>query len=398
MKSIHADVDVVVIGGGIAGLATAFYLLDAGRKVLLIEQKKIGQEASWAGGGILSPLKPWRHSDWHNALTSHSLECLKIMSAKMNAVGFSYEHNQSGLLYVNDTVDTQLHDWVSSREDASILGSQEAQLLCESSNLSPEWVSNISSAVWMPGVGNIRNPRFLEALKQYLLQHPDFSLHEDTKASLVFGRSGQVANENQVFGVELLMPSSQAIFMPARTVVVTAGAWSTQLLPSRAQLEIKPIRGQMLLFKPQSSIKTIIMDGERYIIPRADGSVLVGSTVENVGFDKNTTTTAKRALHQFAAKLIPELETLEPVQHWCGLRPVVEGFEGVPLLGQIPGLAGLWINSGHYRNGIVHAAGSAQMLVDGITGREPVLPMTLSESQVKPILQDPAFSVDIEEI
>jgi glycine oxidase len=154
----------------------------------------------------------------------------------------------------------------------------------------------------------------------------------------------------------------------------------------------------MLLFKPESKLSMMIMQGDHYMIPRADGLVLVGSTIEDVGFEKGTTTVAENKLHQFAATILPELQGVRPIRHWSGLRPAVAGMEGIPLIGGITQASGLWLNSGHYRNGIVHASGAAKLIVDAIQGRESALQLTLEGQQGFVIPQAPVYLIDNEVI
>lgn len=376
MEKLVTASDVIVVGGGIAGLTTAYYLLEAGKSVCLVDENKVGQGASWAGGGILSPLKPWKYSQWHESLTSYSLECLEGLTEKLSAVKCFFERNQTGLFYAGDEVDDRMQQWLETHSnEAELLKGSRLQRQLSEWSLGKNWAASVSSGVWMPDVGNIRNPRFLQALKAYLLQHPDFWLKEDAKAQLIFGSPKETSSE-AVLGIELRFkhPSFGKEFIPASEVVVTAGAWSTSLFDTGPQ--VKPIRGEMLLFRPKTRLPVMVMDGEHYLIPRADGLILAGSTTDDVGFDGGTTLEAKQLLQAFASKIIPEINELEPLRHWSGLRPVVVGTEGQPYIGAVKGVSGVWVNTGHFRNGIVHGAGAAKILVDTMVGNSPQLPLS----------------------
>jgi len=157
----------------------------------------------------------------------------------------------------------------------------------------------------------------------------------------------------------------------AATVVVAAGAWSG-VLPGMETLSerVFPVRGQMLLFKlAPESLPTIVLKNGAYLIPRQDGHVLAGSTLEWSGFDKATTDQAKRELLAFTADILPALSELVLVQHWSGLRPGSP--DNIPAIAQFPGYENLFLNSGHFRYGVTMAPGSAMLLADLIEGKEP---------------------------
>src|SRR5690606_215400 len=112
----------------------------------------------------------------------------------------------------------------------------------------------------------------------------------------------------------------------------------------------------------------------RYVIPRADGRVLAGSTLEEAGFDKTTDAAARESLWHSATSIIPALADCEVEHHWAGLRPGSP--DGVPFIGQVPGMPGIYVNAGHYRNGLVLAPASTRLLVDEMLGRSPIIDPT----------------------
>jgi len=161
--------------------------------------------------------------------------------------------------------------------------------------------------------------------------------------------------------------------MRADQVVVAAGAWSAQLLATLGlEIPVKPMKGQMILFKcAEDFLPSMVLAKGRYAIPRRDGHVLVGSTLEHAGYDKTPTEEALASLKASAIELLPELAGAEVVGHWAGLRPGSP--EGVPYIGRVPGHEGLWLNCGHYRNGLVLAPASCQLFADLLTGAEPII-------------------------
>ena len=132
--------------------------------------------------------------------------------------------------------------------------------------------------------------------------------------------------------------------------------------------QISPVKGQMLLYaaKPDT-LSNIVLDGDHYLIPRLDGHILAGSTVEENTFDKATTPEAQRQISDFALKLLPALKSYPLVKQWAGIRPGTPN--GIPYIDRHPELSNLSINAGHFRNGLAMAPASAQLLADLILGR-----------------------------
>ncbi|MCX8018513.1 MAG: FAD-dependent oxidoreductase, partial [Rhodocyclaceae bacterium] len=136
--------------------------------------------------------------------------------------------------------------------------------------------------------------------------------------------------------------------------------------------DIRPVRGQMLLFHAKlDQIRRIVLYRGRYVIPRRDGRVLFGSTLEQAGFDKQTTAEAKESLYQDAVALFPVLRRAPIEDHWSGLRPGSPS--GIPYIGAYPGIDGLYFNAGHFRNGLTLGPASARLMADLVLGRPPLL-------------------------
>jgi glycine oxidase len=167
----------------------------------------------------------------------------------------------------------------------------------------------------------------------------------------------------------------------AERIVICAGAWSGQLLNHLSiKLPVIPVRGQMILFRARPRlISRIVLSNDRYIIPRKDGRILFGSTLEHTGFDKRTTDQARNELHQVAVSMFPTLRDCPIENHWAGLRPGSPN--GIPFIGSHPEIKGLYFNTGHFRNGVALAPSSAHLLADIILRRPPILspaPFSLS--------------------
>lgn len=349
---------VLVVGGGVIGLLSAYQLADAGLEVQVLDQRDVGREASWAGGGIVSPLYPWRYSPAVTALAHWSQDFYPQLGARLLAEsGIDPEVHVTGLYWLDLEDEDEALAW-AKREGRPLTAVDIQSVYRAVPPLGP----GFSHAVYMPGVANVRNPRLLKSLREALQRMPNVTLLENAKAT------GFVREAERVVGV-----STESGELRADRVVVAAGAWSGGLLASLGlQLPVKPMKGEMILFKcAEDFLPRMVLAKGRYAIPRRDGHILVGSTLEDVGFDKTPTQEALDSLRASAIELLPALADAEVVKHWAGLRPGSP--EGIPYIGPVPGFEGLWLNCGHFRNGLVLAPASCQLLADLLLGREPII-------------------------
>jgi glycine oxidase len=346
-----------IVGGGIIGLLCARELRAAGESVVVIDRQTVGHESSWAGGGILSPLYPWRYPDAVTALASWSQEYYPGLARDLAyRTGMDVEWTPSGMLYFGSTEEDQAVNWARTHDgDLQVVDAVTAR------QMAPGTAAGLGGALWMPRVAQVRNPRLLAALYADLRQS-GVEFQENVAIQGFTAQHGRLTSIQTNRGE-----------IKTHRCLVAAGAWSGDMLAStELRLPIYPVKGQMLLLSAQSlQLKTMILKDNRYIIPRRDGRVLVGSTLESSGYDKSTTETARTDLMQAAAEMIPALAEC-PVEHqWAGLRPGTQ--DGVPYIGEHPGMAGLFVCAGHFRNGLVLAPASARLAADLMLGRSPLL-------------------------
>lgn len=349
--------DCVIVGAGLIGMLTAQELVAAGVRVLMLERGHPGRESSWAGGGILSPLYPWRYPDPVNELARWSQSRYREMCQRLEArSGIDPQWTLSGLL-VADIDDRDLAEAWASRFAVrlDLLDGTEALALEPRLGLAP------ASVAWLPDVAQVRNPRLANSLKATL------------------EKSGvEIRSQSPVHGWQIEADRVKAVRTPDGEVgadyfVVASGAWTAGLLePTGLRLPIEPVRGQMILFRgPPGLVSCITLYKGHYVIPRRDGRVLVGSTLEYAGFDKQTTQQGLQVLQQSAFELIPELASQAIEQHWAGLRP--SSPDGTPIIGRHPEIANLFVNAGHFRNGVVLGPATARLLADQLLERAPDL-------------------------
>lgn len=349
--------DVLIIGGGIIGLITARELSMAGASVTLIERGKTGQESSWAGGGILSPLYPWRYGEAVTALASWSQDRYPQLAQELEeSTGLSPELTRNGLLILDTEEQNQACAW-ARRHSISLERIDSARI----KELEPELAVSSHEALWMPGIAQVRNPRLTQALRM------------DIKRRGVTVRSATPVvslscNSGRIQGVVTTTGS-----VDAEKVILCAGAWSGDLLSACPRAtEIRPVKGQMILFQaPPGLLKRITLFRDRYTIPRREGRILMGSTLEETGFDKGTTAEVQQELRSIAIERFPSLATCPIEHHWAGLRPFSPS--GIPYIGPHPEIEGLFINSGHFRNGVVLAPASCRLMADMLLDRPCIL-------------------------
>ncbi len=365
---IYNTPDCLIVGGGLIGMMTARELAQAGMRVAVLERGETGREASWAGGGILSPLYPWRYPEPVTDLAIWGQARYEALTGALREEsGVDPEWTRSGLLMLD------CDDTAAARAWADEYGYDMALVEAEAlSGIEPRLAPQTRPGLWMPAVAQVRNPRLVRALRGSL---------DALGVSVLTGTevTGLSQSGDRITGVQTTAGELQA-----GKVVIASGAWSADLLNGTGlALPVVPVRGQMLLFRaPVEMVRRIVLSRDRYVIPRRDGHVLLGSTLERTGFDKSTTEAARQELQEEALRLIPALADCPIERHWAGLRPGSP--EGIPYIGPHPRLRGLYLNTGHFRNGVVLGAASARLAADWILER----PLSLEAAAYLPQLAE----------
>jgi glycine oxidase len=362
--------DCIVIGGGLIGMFTARALRRCGLSVGILERGPFGREASWAGGGILSPLYPWREALSVSNLAAAGAGLYPALAQQMlSATGIDPEWRQCGVLALEVSDRKRALAWARRCGfGMRRLPAQEIPLL------EPNIAAQHDSALYRPHVAQIRNPRLLKALYQDL-QQSGVELLADEEVRAIETQGNRVSGLSTVKGT---------LYKCGMTVIAN-GAWSGKLLQQTGvELDIHPIRGQMMLLQGTAgTLRHIVLQAGHYLIPRADGAIVVGSTLEDVGFIAATTEPGLQELQDFVARTAPALAGLPVVKHWAGLRPGCG--QGIPYIGAHPRIEGLYLNAGHFRNGIVMAPAAAELLTALMLGASPPLdpsPYALTEKRV----------------
>jgi glycine oxidase len=381
--------DVIIIGGGIIGLSLAIGLKKRGATVLVVERGEPAREASHAAGGMLvdSSLE-----------TPPVLQALATASARMYPEFVHEVEVESGM-----NVDLRDHGTILSlsREHVEHPALTSPQMrpaaisTAELEELEPE----LRRAVFDDGeMESIRQEwgieysvdeikEFFRAIRGRALYLKERSVDPRALSSAAwkaakhrgvdFSSGDEVTtvtvSEGRASGVQ----TTKTAFHAAK-VVNCAGAWSGQIQCGRIgphALPTRPVKGQMLclIMPSRTLLKHVIRAPEAYLIPRSDGRLLVGATVEEAGFDKRTDIPTIQRLHRTALALVPELRNAKILEDWAGLRPGTP--DALPILGATA-TPGYFVATGHFRDGILLAPVTAEVMVAVIEGRKPEYDLT----------------------
>jgi len=358
MASIKGSADVVVIGGGVIGLSVARALARRGvRDVCLLERSSVGSEASSAAGGMLLPqVEADGHDDFF-ALACRSRDLYPSLAAELrDETGIDIELDTTGTLYLalneHDYEDIeQRYQWQTSAGLAvELLTSAAARAL------EPCISEATFGALRFPKDIQVENRRLVTALANSVNALGVKTFTETTVEKLVI-------EGHRITGVQTNRGS-----INSQTVVVAAGAWSSFLLQSAPNPAVTPVRGQMVCLesKPQLT-KHVIFSPRGYLVPRQDGRLLAGSTSENAGFARLVTAGGIASILRHALQVSPVVKDLPIVDTWAGLRP--RAADGLPVLGPCGEIDGLFYATGHYRNGILLAPLTAELISEAIVAR-----------------------------
>lgn len=358
-NEIPRSAEVVVIGGGVIGLTVARALVQRGvRDVHLVERSSLGAEASFAAGGMLAPQTEANGRDDFFELACQSRDLYSNFAAALREeTGIDVELDTTGTLYLALTEDDLKE--IRKRYEWQIQAGLAVEKLTASAarELEPRVAETVLGALRFPQDIQVENRRLLNALVNSV-DKLGVRIYTDTNAdSLLTERDG--IKGGRITGVQ-----TSRGFVSCRSVVVAAGTWSSAIQHAKTP-PIEPVRGQMICFdaKPQLT-RHVIFSPRGYLVPRQDGRLLAGSTSENAGFTKQVTAGGISSILANAHEISPAVSHLPIVDTWSGLRPRAP--DGLPVLGPCDEIDGLFYATGHYRNGILLAPVTGELIAEAV--------------------------------
>ena len=340
---------MIVIGAGIIGLAVALETCRRGASVILLERGEAGCESSWAAAGMLS----LPHSDEHAAMRQLCLWSKDIYPEWVRQIeaicGLSCDYDACGTMYVAGSG--------SAPQPRDAEEQTREQIMQTEPSLAPT-----AGRVFLLREESVDPRSLLAALLEACKREGVVVHHEHPVSELLIDR-------DCVAGVRAIGDDFHA-----RSVVNCAGAWANDIAHDPLGVRVSPAKGQILSVLPHekaAGIRHIVRNEQIYLVPRRDGRIIIGATVEDIGYDKRVEPDAIRRLHQLAADLVPILGQARITDAWAGLRP--RTFDGLPIIAPCQQLQHYFYATGHFRNGILLAPATAKLVSALLLGETPEL-------------------------
>ena len=357
--------DVVIIGGGVVGLSIAWELAGRGMTVRVLEKGTFGQEASWAGAGMLPPgnLANARTSEARLRGATHQLwpewsQSLTSLTGMDN--GFFQCGGLEVCLSGSATAKSEYETSLATLRDEGV--AVEAGDLTDVRGRVPELGPDVTAGYFLPEFCQVRNPRHLRVLQMGCAM-----------------RGVELIAGAPVHRFEMNGGRIDAVYAGNEThrgseFIIAGGAWSSPLLEQvGVRATIEPLKGQMVLLQTNPlPFRSVIQVGREYLVPRQDGRILVGSTEEWTGFDKRNTAQGVGDLIQFAQRVVPKLKDARFETCWAGLRPY-SGI-GKPYIGRVARYTNVVVAAGHFRYGLHLSPVTAVLVRQTLLGQSVLLP------------------------
>ncbi|MGH7567328.1 MAG: glycine oxidase ThiO [Gemmatimonadota bacterium] len=390
--------DVIVVGGGLIGCLAARALADDGRRVILFERgAELGRRASTAAAGMLSPQMEWAEDMLVGGVGGISAradatprteamldlcvtarERWPAFAAGLEAeTGFDLHYRDEGTLVVAFS-DSEAADLAERARAQRLRGFRAEWLEARAAReLEPGLAREVRGALYLPDDRQVDPGPLMAAAVEALAARPGIRVETDTAVTAIESAGSRVV------GVTTARGRAEA-----GLVVLAAGAWSAGIAGLPRPLAVRPVKGQMAALRPaRMPIRHVVGGAGAYCVPRDDGRVVVGATVEEAGFDASVHPPAVEALIAAVCAAVPALAGAPLESRWAGLRPGTS--DDLPILGEDPELPGLLYATGHYRNGILLAPLTAEIVAALARGEAP--PVDLSPfSPDRPSLAEPA--------
>jgi len=343
--------DVIVIGGGLIGLSLAVSLRKQGLRVLIVERGEPGREASCAAAGMLAP-GPEIPLPLEGLAEASARAYPEFVHELQDESGIKVDLRDQGSISLSRTYDPRAEPLSPER-----LRSLEPELAFPpasecSGRASPPRDGAAEIYATYLGERSV-DPRALTTAAIKAAHHREVDIASGTEVKSLLVTAGRVS------GVE----TDRSAYSSAM-VVNCAGAWAGNIAPY--DFPVHPVKGQMLSVVEGPAVEHVIRSEDVYLVPRSDGRLLIGSTLEHAGFNKQTDVDTLGRLFQAAVQLVPGLANSRKHEAWAGLRPGTP--DNLPILGETS-TSGFFVASGHYRDGILLAPITARVMTALILGK-----------------------------
>ena len=340
---------VLIIGGGIIGLSIAWRLIGIGKKVVVVDKRNLGKEASWAAAGMLSgrlDLKPSEKQLLPIFEKSH-YAWPKFAKELENISGKSIGYRKEGTLMIA----CDINEEQKLKNNYNFLKNNKVNVDWLSGDKirekEPYVSNNVLSGFYSPDDHHVNNRYILDALITILKKNKNNCIFkENTEVEKI------ITNKSQVTGVKTKNET-----IKTKEIIVCSGAWTSKIKNIEInEVPIRPVKGQIICLKmPEnvSLLKYILWRENVYLVPKNNSYLIIGATVEEMGYDKSLTAGGIYNLLKIAREVLPAIEDLSIVESWSGLRPTSR--DDAPIIGPSKKIKGLIYATGHHRNGILLA-------------------------------------------
>ncbi|HWQ03555.1 MAG TPA: glycine oxidase ThiO [Candidatus Nitrosotenuis sp.] len=346
-------VDVIVVGGGLIGGAIALRLARRKIRVLVLDRQPTGREASWAAAGMLTPSPETPDSIALVPLARASLDLYPEFVTEVEELsGQTTGFRTEGILlaFFAEDARRELNTFIALSHGVGL--SAEAMSVGEARQMEPALNPVAKAAVFLPDEGTVDN-RALTRATLAAAAAAGAQVRADARVTSI------TLEGNRCTGVRASCGN-----FSAASVVIAAGCYSARIQGVERLAPVRPVRGQMVALRPAAfELGRPIRSERGYLVPRDDGRILAGSTLENAGFDKHVTPAGLKQILSAAIELSPGLADAPIIESWAGLRPDTP--DHLPILGPAD-ISGLLLATGHYRNGILLAPITAELICDWI--------------------------------
>jgi glycine oxidase len=354
--------DVIVIGAGVIGTSIAYQLAKAGVKVMVFDRGRVGSQATGASAGMIQ-LNPDRTTPPALVTLEHESACLfpALATEIRERTGMDIGYRAAPLLHVT------LHE----EEETKLRAHRAWQI---DHGVAVAWLDGAAALDLEPAL----NPGVRAAL-YYANDHQVMPLAFAQALARATVDLGAVLREGA--GIDRLLTDGARVLgvafggetVHAGEVVIASGAWASSWSEAlRTPIPVRPVRGQMVALRTTGTgLRNVVSSAEGYMLTKPDGSTYVGTTVEDVGYDARPTVAGIAGLLALVPRLAPRLADATFSSAWAGLRPGTS--DGCPLIGRLPGWQGVTIAAGHFRDGILLAPITGEVVADLLARRQPRL-------------------------